>query len=174
MKRTTANKNIAYFILAFYPVLVLAHGDVIHEKKVEKTIVVKETGSMKKLTYKKINKTYLSDIKPIFEKKCFDCHAELKKKPWYYKVPGVKPMIDKDISEAKEHIDMRQDFPFVSHESPLDDLKSIKKIGLEGGMPPLRYILAHWDSRLTDAEKKKLVNWATQSIKLLKTETAEK
>jgi len=49
----------------------------------------------------------------------------------------------------------------------LDNLKSIKKIGIAGGMPPLRYILGHWDSRLTDIEKKKLVEWASKSIELL-------
>ena len=129
---------------------------------------------MKTMIYSEINKTYLMDIKPIFEKKCFDCHADIKDIPWYYRIPGVKQMMDKDIREAKEHIDMRKDFPFISHESPLDDLKSIKKVGTEGGMPPLRYILANWDARLTDEEKKKLIEWADRSIELLEVKMIER
>jgi len=162
--------------LALSPALVSAHGEVSHKNEIteiQKTSIQSST-MVKTMIYSEINKTYITDIKPIFEKKCFDCHADVKNIPWYYKIPGVKQMMDKDIREAKEHIDMRKDFPFISHESPLDDLKSIKKIGTKGGMPPLRYILAHWDSRLTDAEKKKLVEWATKSIELLQVETIEK
>ncbi len=115
-------------------------------------------------TYQTINTTYLADIKPIFEKKCFDCHGTLKEKPWYYDIPGISYMIQKDMEESKEHMDMRKDFPFVSHESPYNDLKSIKEIGLNGGMPPLQYILGHWDSILTDDERKKLVTWSEKSM----------
>jgi len=176
MRTITPNKYIAIVILALSPSLVLAHGEVSHTNEMSKTkkVAVQSSDMMKTMIYPEINKTYITDIKPIFEKKCFDCHADMKNAPWYYKVPGVKQMMDKDIREAKEHIDMRKDFPFISHESPLEDLKSIKKIGMEGGMPPLRYILANWDSRLTDAEKKKLLEWATKSIELLKAETTER
>ena len=175
MRTITPNKYIAIVILALSPALVWAHGEVSHTNEMSKTkkVAVQSSDMMKTMIYPEINKTYITDIKPIFEKKCFDCHADMKNAPWYYKVPGVKQMIDKDIREAKEHIDMRKDFPFISHESPLNDLKSLKKIGMEGGMPPLRYILANWDTRLTDVEKKKLLEWATRSIGLLEAETSE-
>jgi len=176
MKTITSNSYIILVVLALLPALVWAHGDVSHEKEMTETKKVSMYPSemMKTVIYPKINKTYITDIRPIFEKKCFDCHATMKNKPWYYKLPGVKQIMDKDIREAKEHIDMRKDFPFISHESPLDDLKSIKKIGIAGGMPPLRYILGHWDSRLTDIEKKKLVEWASKSIELLQVATIKK
>jgi len=176
MRTITPNKYIAIVVLALSPALVWAHGEVSHTNEMSETkkVAVQSSDMMHTMTYPKINKTYITDIRPIFEKKCFDCHSDIKNKPWYYKVPGVKQMMDKDISEAKEHIDMRKDFPFVSHETPLEDLKSIKKIGLEGGMPPLRYILAHWDSRLTDAEKKKITAWTSQAINLLQEEKDNK
>lgn len=169
MRRTTLNHYITIVILALSPALMWAHGDVNHEKETSDTkkVAMQSSDMMKTMIYQEINKIYIMDIRPIFKKKCFDCHTDLKKKPWYYKMPGVKQMMDKDIREAKEHIDMHKDFPFISHESPLNDLKSIKKIGMEGGMPPLRYIIANWDSRLTDAEKKKIVSWTTQSIKAI-------
>ena len=176
MRAITSNKYIAIIVLALSPALVWAHGEVSHKDEMTETkkFTMQSSDMMKTMIYSEINKTYIMDIRPIFEKKCFDCHADVKNKPWYYKVPGVKYMMDKDIREAKEHIDMHKDFPFISHESPLNDLKSIKKIGIEGGMPPLRYILVNWDSRLTDAEKEKLVEWATRSIELLKAETTER
>jgi len=180
MRIITSNKYIAIIVLALSPALLYAHGKVSHENETTKTKQdsiqdsIQSSPMMKTMIYSEINNTYITNVKPIFEKKCFDCHADMKNTPWYYKVPGVKQMIDKDIREAKEHIDMRKDFPFISHESPLDDLKSIKKIGIEGGMPPLRYILGHWDSKLTDIEKKKLVEWAGRSIELLEAKTIKK
>ncbi len=117
--------------------------------------------------YKKINEQYLKDIKPIFEAKCFNCHSSTTNYPFYYKIPGVRTMIDKDIKEAKSHIDFSKDFPFISHETPLNDLKSLKKIALEGGMPPLRYIVAHWDSKLSDKDKKVILKWTENAIELL-------
>ena len=172
MRTITLNTYIATVILTLSPALVWAHGEESHKNEMSKTKIV-ATQSSKITTimiYSEINKIYLTDIRPIFEKKCFDCHADLKNKPWYYKVPGVKQMINKDMVEAKEHMDMHKDFPFISHESPMNDLKSIKKIGIEGGMPPLRYILGHWDSKLTETERKKIISWTTTSIKLLSSE----
>jgi len=167
-----------------------AHGEEKHEKKIpnEKTTTKKlkttlqptditlnqslpekvKKEDIKNTLYSEINGIYRSNIKPIFEKKCFDCHGALTKKPWYYDIPGISYMIQRDIKEAKEHMDMSQDFPFISHESPYNDLKSIRKIGLKGGMPPLRYILGHWDATLTPSESKALVKWSNNAMELLK------
>jgi len=62
------------------------------------------------------------------------------------------------LKRQKKHLDISKDFPFISHETPLKDLKSLRFIGLKGGMPPLRYILGHWKSTLNDDEKKSLYN----------------
>jgi hypothetical protein len=123
---------------------------------------------LKKETYKKINKAYLSQIKPIFQKKCFDCHSNQTVYPWYYKIPGVKQLIDDDISEAKEHLDFTSDFPFLGHEGPYEDLLAIKKTTQEETMPPLRYRIMHWKSYLTDTDKKLILKWISQSIKEIK------
>jgi len=174
--------------LLLFSTQLYSHGNEKHEKKrpaenrmLQTTVTTDTTQNLAKeltrpmsskeeiikKTYQTINNAYLSDIKPIFEKKCFDCHGVLKNKPWYYDIPGISYMIQKDIKESKEHMDMRKDFPFVSHESPYNDLKSIKEIGLNGGMPPLQYIIGHWDSKLTDNERKKLLIWSEQSMKLI-------
>lgn len=50
----------------------------------------------------RINQEYLKTVKPIFQKSCFDCHGNTTVYPWYYKVPGVKQLIDNDIDEVKQ------------------------------------------------------------------------
>jgi hypothetical protein len=152
----------------FSSMLLLAHGDNKHTEA-KKNISQENIHTDKKLIiYKTINIEYIKDIKPIFKKKCFDCHGNATKFPWYYKIPGIKQMIDYDIKEAKKHIDMSKDFPFISHETPLKDLNSLEEAVLLDDMPPLRYILGHWDSRLSESEKESIIKWSKESILKLK------
>ena len=71
------------------------------------------------------------------------------------------------MKEAKKHLDMSKDFPFLSHETPLKDLESLKEVIEESDMPPFQYVLGHWDSRLTKEEEKKLYQWVEDSLKKL-------
>jgi hypothetical protein len=165
--------NILLFSNLLIGVSLFAHGGNKHtnEIKVVKQDVINEDRN--KIAYEKINKNYLKNIKPIFEKKCFDCHGSISNYPWYYKVPGVKQMMDYDMKEAKKHLDMSKDFPFISHETPLKDLKSLREVGLKNTMPPLRYILGHWDSSLSQEEKQRIIKWSEDSISILKGEGNE-
>jgi len=114
-----------------------------------------------------INQIYLANVKPIFAKKCFDCHATTTHFPWYYHLPGVKNLIDYDIAEAKSHMDMTNDFPFMGHGSAKDDLKAIADSTKEGNMPPLKYSIIHWGSRLQVLEKKAIIKWTEQGQDIL-------
>lgn len=120
-------------------------------------------GPTEKDQFASINEKYLQDVKPIFKRSCFDCHSSQSRFPWYYKIPGIHQYIDSDIAEAREHLDFEQDFPFKSHAMPLEDLKAISDELLEDEMPPLRYRLLHSETKLTEAEKNKIINWVNFS-----------
>jgi hypothetical protein len=115
-----------------------------------------------------INEMYQREVQPIFEKKCFDCHSSRTKFPWYYKVPGIKQMIDEDIDEAKAHLDFEPGFPFKSHGTPEEDLKAIAQEVEENEMPPLSYKLMHRGSHLTPSEKEKVQAWVQFGLEKLK------
>lgn len=145
------------------PIMSFAHGDSSPDA------VKKEVHVDKNLPlYEAINSSYLANIKPILEKKCFDCHSNSTKFPWYYKIPGFKQMIDYDIKKAKRHIDMSKDFPFISHNTPLKDLESLREVVIENDMPPLRYVIAHWDAILTKSEREAIIKWSEESISKLR------
>jgi len=169
MKTAKLTRKLFMYLIVLSPLGLLAHGGEIHS--VEKKVIVtqKPNKDQSLLTvYSSINNKYMKEIKPIFVKKCFDCHGTITKYPWYYKVLGIKQMMDYDMKEAKKHMDMSKDFPFISHETPMKDLKSLKEIGLKGSMPPLRYILGHWDASLSETEKQSLIKWSEESISSLK------
>ena len=114
-----------------------------------------------------INEDYEKNVKPIFVQKCFNCHGATTNYPWYYKIPGAKGVIDDDIAEAKKHLDFSDGFPFKSHSSPKEDLEAIVKSVEEGEMPPLRYRILHWNSRLTTEELQIVREWTKRSLSIL-------
>ena len=105
----------AYFYFLFFifsiSLYVLGHGGEDHSNKTMRTERSTPNDKEQK-KYTKINQAYLKIVKPIFKKSCFDCHGNSTVYPWYYKIPGIKQLIDSDIREAKRHLDFSKDFPF--------------------------------------------------------------
>lgn len=124
-----------------------------------------------KSSLEEINERYLKDIKPIFERTCFDCHSSQARLPWYQKVPGIKQWIQSDLDEAKEHLDMEPNFPFLSHATPLEDLTAIDEEIQNNDMPPFRYRIMHSQSSLSDVEKEKVRQWVQFGKEKLKETT---
>jgi hypothetical protein len=122
----------------------------------------------KQAAYQIIDRLYATKVLPIFQKKCVDCHGGEPKYPWYHRIPGIKQAIDSDIRESKEHIDLSGGFPFKSHATPEEDLDAFGDIAKEGSMPPFGYRLMHWDSKLTDGDKKAILEWVNQAQAELK------
>ena len=171
-------KYFLTFILIIIPLLLFSHGTEKHKKKVQlvklghkitKHLTEKKEHKKKDNLHllRKINLAYQSDIKPIFEQKCYNCHGNQTNFPWYSKIPGVKQLIENDIAEAKTHLDMRNNFPFGGHGTPLDDLKSLTTSVLNDSMPPMIYKIAHEDSSLNEDEKLKILAWIDNSKQLL-------
>lgn len=145
------------------PLTLLGHGGEKHKQKIEplKIPIVKNNT---KDIYTQINNKYLKNIKPIFEKKCFDCHSNKTIYPWYFKLPIISGVIEKDIKKAKEHLDFSKDFPFISYETPKKDLVSILEAFKKGSMPPFKYRIMHSESKITDDDTKIVKKWVKNSL----------
>ena len=126
-----------------------------------------EGGDFDPAALAKINDAYQKSVKPIFKKACFNCHTNQTKFPWYYNLPFAKGQIDADITEAKKHLEMGDDFPFGGHGGPLEDLKAIGKSIDEGTMPPFKYQIMHWESFLGPDEKNAIKMWVQDGVNLL-------
>ena len=114
-----------------------------------------------------IQKSYLSNVRPIFKRSCFDCHSSSQNFPWYSNLPLVRNLIQSDILEAKKHLDITNDFPFGGHGSPEEDLKAIDEVVSDGNMPPARYRFMHPSAKLSQAEIAKVRKWASEGLKQL-------
>lgn len=145
-----------------------AHEGEDHSKKVKEDQVSDGPNNLLKKKYEQVNDEYLKSVKPIFKRSCFNCHGDKTSYPWYYKVPGVKQLIDYDIKESKKHLDFSKDFPFISHGTPLKDLNAIDKAVRNDSMPPFRYRVMHSDSKLSNDDIKKIGKWIKKSKEILK------
>lgn len=153
------SKAVFIPILSLLPLgYVFAHKNHSHQRT-----EIAKTGVLKK-----INSAYMQNVKPIFQKKCFDCHSDQTRYPWYSKLPGAKWLIESDIQEAKKHLDFSSDFPFKGHGSPKEDLEEIMRSVDFGKMPPFRYRILHSGSKVTKEEKSTIQAWVAESQKLLK------
>lgn len=140
-----------------------------HYESSEAEKIVKSTISQEKIL-QRIGERYQREVEPIFKKSCFDCHSDQTRYPWYYRIPGVKQMIDDDIEDARRHLDMSRGFPFEGHGEIADDLRAIQEVVKENEMPPWNYRLMHWGSGLNRAEKEKISEWAREALSFLQQE----
>lgn len=106
-------------------------------------------------------------VRPIFQRACFNCHTDQTRYPWYHQLPGVRALIDSDIRKARKRLDMSKGFPFVGHARPADNLVGIKEQITEGEMPPWEYRLMHWDAKPSRPEVDSIVGWIDQSLRVL-------
>lgn len=114
--------------------------------------------------FESINKEYTETVGPIFRQKCYDCHSENINLPWYSALPGIGQAIERDIHEAREHIDFTGGFPFQGHGGPIADLREIQHVLETSSMPPRLYRVMNRGSSLTSEEKSKILSWIDMSI----------
>jgi hypothetical protein len=116
---------------------------------------------------KAVGLAYQRDIAPIMEKACFDCHSSKTVYPWYHHLPGVAQYLDGHIAEARERLDLSDGFPFKGRAPIVGRVRGIGRWVERDGMPPWDYKLMHARSRLSDPEKKIVIDWSSQGFEEL-------
>jgi hypothetical protein len=120
--------------------------------------------------YQLINASY-QDVRPIFERSCFDCHSSFTDFPWYHSLPLIGGMLDHDVKEGRDHLDLSNDFPFGSVDDQSKGLREIKD-EIEGGdMPLLGYRMMHWGRAIEGERRDSVFGWIDESLKLLQSHT---
>jgi len=101
------------------------------------------------------------DVKLILEKACYDCHSNQTEYPWYTSVAPVSWWIKDHIDHGKGHLNFSEwgDYSVKKQDHKLEEL--IEEVE-EGEMPLDSYTWVHGDARLSDAQKKSLMDWAAK------------
>jgi uncharacterized membrane protein len=89
------------------------------------------------------------DVKAIIEKSCFGCHNT-----------------DSKNDKAKEKLDLKT-LGDLDTRKMIHALKEINEVVEENEMPPEKFLAKFPDKKLTDGEKKTLMDWADKQAKSL-------
>ncbi len=88
----------------------------------------------------------------LFMHSCADCHSNETKWPWYSHVAPISWLVQHDVDEGREHFNVSN----WLHQKKNKGDEAAEEVR-EGDMPPLVYLPAHPEARLTPTEKRELI-----------------
>ena len=111
--------------------------------------------------------TITPEIKSILEKSCYDCHSNHTVYPWYYNFQPVAGWMAHHVDEGKDELNFSE-FDTYKLKRKIHKLKEIVEQIKEDEMPMSSYLITHKDAKLSEEQKNKLMQWAEESITILR------
>ena len=96
----------------------------------------------------------------LAKRACFDCHSNETHWPWYADVAPMSWVVQRDVDAARRTVN------FSEFHIPQDLAKYSGLSVRNGGMPPTKYMVAHPEARLTDAEIAELASGLDATLKI--------
>jgi len=155
-------------VLLLPPALAADEGDVVRPESAP-AVELRDTATDS--VYSLINASY-QNVRPIFERSCFDCHSSFTDFPWYHSLPLIGGMLDDHVKEGREHLDLTDDFPFGGEGAQEKLLGEIREEIEEGKMPLWSYRLMHWGTAIENERRDSVFYWLDESLELLRSHAA--
>ena len=89
----------------------------------------------------------------LFMRSCADCHSNETKWPLYSNVAPISWLVQHDVDEGREHFNVSN----WLHQKKNKGDEAAEEVR-EGDMPPFVYLPAHPEARLSETEKKELID----------------
>jgi hypothetical protein len=99
------------------------------------------------------------EVEAILRRSCYDCHSHETRWPWYGYVAPISWFLHDHIEEAREDLDF-SDWPTFDFEAQALALQDIREQIRKGEMPLRSYLLLHGEARLSDSDRRLLIDWA--------------
>ena len=97
---------------------------------------------------------------------CYDCHSDETRWPFYSRVAPVSWLIASDVNEGRKHLNLS--------DWPQDPAKAAKQLDRMNEvldykeMPPKKYTAIHADARLSETQRKAILDWTDATASQLK------
>jgi len=110
-----------------------------------------------------INQTNPSEeVKSLLQQTCYDCHSNNTVYPWYNNVAPVSYWIADHIKDGKKHLNF-SDWENYSPKKAAYKLQEVAEMVTDGSMPLKEYTWTHDTAKLTEAQRKAIIEWAERS-----------
>lgn len=108
-------------------------------------------------------------VQSVLQKACYDCHSNNTVYPWYTNIQPVGWMLARHIKNGKADLNF-SDFGSYTNRRQISKLKGIANQVKDDEMPIAAYKLMHKNAKLSQAEKKLLMDWANKTADSLSAE----
>lgn len=98
------------------------------------------------------------EVHQILVSKCYDCHSNNTRYPWYFNIQPVGWWLAAHIHEGKEHLNF-SNFKSYSQQKAQHKLEEIAEVIEERSMPLRSYVLFHPSAELTEEDEQKITGW---------------
>ncbi|MBW8865055.1 MAG: heme-binding domain-containing protein [Verrucomicrobia bacterium] len=88
---------------------------------------------------------------------CYDCHSYETKWPIYSRIAPSSWLVVKDVNEGRQHLDL-SDWPEDTTRAA-KKLDRINEVMDYREMPPQKYTMLHPEARLTEEQRKQVMEW---------------
>jgi len=112
------------------------------------------------------------EVQTVLAHKCGDCHSKNTSWPAYSRIAPSSWLVEHDVHEGREHMNL-SNWEQYAIDSRIDLLSKISTQLRQGKMPLKQYLLLHPEARLSESERKLIVDWTKVERKRLAA-TAEK
>jgi hypothetical protein len=104
-----------------------------------------------------------------FRAACYDCHSYETTWPLYARIAPVSWLIASDVNEGRKHLNL-SDWP-AEPAAAAKQLDRINEAVDYREMPLKKYTLLHPDARLSDAQRKEILDWTDAAAGKLRAAT---
>lgn len=98
------------------------------------------------------------EVNAILKRSCYDCHSNNTTYPWYANVQPVAWWLNNHIEDGKGEVNF-DEFATYRPARQYRKLKEIHDEVDEGEMPLSSYTLIHTNAKLSDSDKKTILEW---------------
>jgi len=141
------------------------HGDE-HEEAATRSFDEEVAGGREPAFLPAIVADYERTIEPLFREKCFDCHSQRTRFPWFYSLPLIHARIDGYVESGRLAVHMTDGFPFASGRTTLAQLRQIRA-RIHSAMPPRQYTAVFPSRALSTRDRELIGAWLDQSERRL-------
>ena len=110
------------------------------------------------------------DARTLLERSCWDCHSNETVWPWYSRIAPASWLVARDVTRAREELNFSEwaGYDEGRRDHKLEEVEEQVEIGK---MPLRIYLPLHPDARLSEDERRVLIEWVRARRASLPAET---
>lgn len=106
------------------------------------------------------------DVRAVLERSCFDCHSNKTRWPWYSRVAPVSWYVIRHVERGRADLNLTE-WPLFDPQAQQFFFGEMKGKVKNREMPLPSYLWLHWNARLSDTERLRLISWFDEEARLL-------